>query len=75
MEKATDLQIWLDGVLEKMGMPLAQAQEIDKWILFAGIIILALVINLFLRMVVLRVVGKIVRKTKAKWTTCSSTTM
>ena len=67
MEKATDLQIWLDGVLEKMGMPLAQAQEIDKWILFAGIIIFALVINMFLRMVVLRVVGKIVRKTKAKW--------
>ena len=67
MEKATDLQIWLDEILVRMGMAPEQAQEIDKWILFAGIILFALVINLFLRIVVLRVVGKIVRKTKAKW--------
>lgn len=67
MEKATDVQIWLDELLTKMGMSLEQAQEIDKWIIFAGIIILALIINAFLQMVVLRVVGKLVRKTKIKW--------
>lgn len=67
MEKATDVQLWLDGILTRMGMPLEQAQEIDKWIIFAGVIVLALIINIFLKMVVLRVVGKLIRKTKAKW--------
>ena len=47
MEKATDLQIWLDEILVRMGMAPEQAQEIDKWILFAGIILFALVIGIF----------------------------
>lgn len=67
MEHTTDAQLWVDDILVRMGMTLEEAKEIDEWIVFGGVIILALIINLILRIGVLRVVKNIVRKTKAKW--------
>lgn len=67
MEHTTDVQIWIDRVLVDLGMSQEQAQDIDKWIIFAGIIVIALTINIILRLFVLRVVKNLVRKTKVKW--------
>ena len=67
MEAGTDIQIWLDGLLQGMGMSAETARTVDSWIIFVGIILFALFINFILRWGVLRLIQKVVRKTKAKW--------
>ena len=67
MEAGTDIQIWIDRILIDMGMSAESARSLDTWIIFAGIILIALFINFILRWGVLRGVRKIVRRTKAKW--------
>lgn len=67
MEAGTDIQIWIDRILMDMGMSAESARSLDTWIIFAGIILIALFINFILRWGVLRFVRKIVRRTKAKW--------
>ena len=67
MERGTDIQMWVDQTLMSMGMSAEDARTLDTWIIFAGIILFALFINFILRWGVLRAVGKLVRKTKAKW--------
>lgn len=67
MEAGTDIQIWIDRILMDMGMSAESARSLDTWIIFAGIILIALFINFILRWGVLRGVRKIVRRTKAKW--------
>lgn len=59
--------MWVDDILQGMGVSLEDAHQIDEWIVFGGIIILALIINLILRMGVMRVVRNVVRRTKVKW--------
>ena len=67
MEAGTDIQIWLDGLLQGMGMSAETARTVDSWIIFVGIILFALFINFILRWGVLRLIKKVVRMTKAKW--------
>ncbi len=67
METGTDIQIWLDGILQGMGLSAETARSVDTWIIFTGIILFALFINFILRWGVLRLVQKVVRMTKVKW--------
>ena len=55
MEAGTDIQIWIDRILMDMGMSAESARSLDTWIIFAGIILIALFINFILRWGVLRV--------------------
>jgi miniconductance mechanosensitive channel len=67
MEKGTDIQQWVDRILEGIGVSPENARTLDTWIIFAGIILFALFINFILRWGVMNGVKKIVRKTKVKW--------
>lgn len=58
---------WINTTLNNWGCSAETADLVDEWILLFMIVILAIVIDLTLRHVVLRLARKIVQRTKASW--------
>ena len=58
---------WVNSYLTKWGCSESLANNIDEWVLLLLIILFALCVDMVLRRVVLRVVRKIVRRTRAAW--------
>lgn len=58
---------WVNGYLSKWGCSESLADVIDEWVLLLLIVLFALLVDVVLRRVVLRIVRKIVRRTKASW--------
>lgn len=58
---------WVNSYLTKWGCSESLANSIDEWVLLLLIVLFALCVDVVLRRVVLRVVRKIVRRTKAAW--------
>lgn len=58
---------WIDKLLTALGCSSDLADSADRWIILLLIILLAVVTDLLVRHIVLRVVRKIVSKTKASW--------
>ena len=67
MSNQTDIQEWVDGILVNLGVSEQTAASLDKWIIFGGILIIAVAITFILRWGLVRVIRKIVSKTKATW--------
>lgn len=67
MSSQTDVQEWVDNILVNLGVSEQTAASLDNWIIFGGILILAFVITFILRWGLVRVIRKIVAKTKATW--------
>ncbi|MBR5133916.1 MAG: mechanosensitive ion channel [Alistipes sp.] len=58
---------WVNGYLREWGCSQSLADIIDEWVLLLLIVIFALLVDVVLRRVVLRIVRNIVRRTKASW--------
>ena len=58
---------WVNTTLNKWGCSTHTADLIDEWVLLIMIILFAFAIDVTLRQVVLRLVRKVVQRTKASW--------
>ena len=61
------LQVWIDRLLVGMGLPADTADTADRWVILGIIILLALLFDLTARFFLLRIVRKVVERTKATW--------
>lgn len=61
------VQEWIDKLLTRMGCSDDLASSTDRWIILLLIVLLALLTDLIIRHIILRVARKIVSKTKASW--------
>lgn len=61
------VQSWIDRLLVWMGLSNQTADSIDRWIILLVIILLAVSVDLLFRGILLRVIRKVVARTKATW--------
>jgi len=61
------LQEWIDRLLVGMGFSPDTADTADRWVILGIIILLAVVFDLTARLFLLRIVRKVVERTKATW--------
>ncbi|MDE6779173.1 MAG: mechanosensitive ion channel family protein [Alistipes sp.] len=58
---------WVDSLLVGLGFTETQADGVDQWIILGIICVIAMAVDLVCRTVLLKVVNRIVRRTKAHW--------
>jgi len=58
---------WMNNLLRLLGLTPEEANSLDQWVIFGLIIGTALLIDYTCRLILLKVVKKIVTKTKATW--------
>ncbi len=63
----TKVQQWFDLLLVNLGMDPEVVSTADRWFMLLAIAIIGLLLNISLRFVLLKVVRKIVSRTKAEW--------
>lgn len=61
------LQEWIDRILVGLGLSPDQADSADRWVILGIIVLLAVAIDLSTRIFLLRIVRKVVARTKATW--------
>ncbi len=61
------VQEWMNRLLVSIGLAGDTADSADRWIILILIVVLAALVDLSIRLVLLRMVRKIVRRTKASW--------
>jgi len=69
MMKSIDkiLQEWIDKILVSLGLSPDMADSADRWVILGIIVLLAVTIDLTTRLFLLRIVRKVVARTKATW--------
>lgn len=60
-------QRWLDDLLVQLGLSADMADSTDRWIILLAIVLLAVAVDLTIRFFLLRIVRKVVARTKATW--------
>jgi len=67
MNMENEITQWMNNLLRLLGLTPEEANRFDQWVLFGLIIGAALLIDYTCRLILLKVVKKIVTKTKATW--------
>ncbi len=60
-------QRWLDDLLVRLGLSADMADSTDRWIILLAIVLLAVAVDLTIRFFLLRIVRKVVARTKVTW--------
>ena len=69
----TLLKHWADALLEWLGLASAQDSGWDRWVAFTLVLLAVALFDFVCRTILVRGMRRIVKRTKATWTTICST--
>ena len=61
------LKRWTHALLEWLGVTSSSSDVLDRWVAFALVLLVALIVDLFLQLVVVRAIRRLVEHTRVRW--------